>query len=129
MSIGFNNEQGLVLVEDEWWFCNLNKWRYKKLIKEPFSQKQIKEIGTFWDIEKYIEKYWQKAKPLEYILGKLECKSILILMTMPIDPTENEWETYFFRDSNTLCLNCIHGCKQSSHVTVVSCPQHKKVKK
>lgn len=38
---------------------------------------------------------------------------------------EKEWEDYWFKEVNKLCEDCVLTCKQSSHVTVVKCPQRK----
>jgi len=125
----FTHEQCMVKINQEWFFGNLYKWRFKKLEENSIKEKDHKKYGTFFKLEDFITSYWKKVKPIEYILSKIGCEEIKILKSKPIEPDEDEWDSYWFRDLHPLCLACIHEkCKQSSHVTIISCPQHKKIK-
>lgn len=120
----FNNEQGIAKIENQLWFGNFNKWRFKKYFE--VNEKELKKLGKFTSIEEFIIKYWKKQKPLDYILSKLNIEEGLILLTKPLEPSPEEFESYWFRDLNEKCLGCIHDCKQSVHVILIQCPQYKK---
>ena len=125
----FTYTQCMVKIDKQWFFGSLNKWNFRKLEDESIKEKDLKKYGTFFSLEEFVSKYWKKQKPIEYILGKVNCEEIKILKSKPIEPSEDQWESYWFRDLHPLCLACIHEkCKQSSHVVMVSCPQHKKIK-
>ena len=124
----FTHAQSMVKIDNQWYFGKLDKWNFKKF-EEDIKEKDHKKYGEFFKLEEFVTKYWKKQKPIEYVLEKIGCQEIKILKSKPIEPDPNTWEAYWFRDLHPLCLACIHEkCKQSSHVVMVSCPQHKKIK-
>ncbi len=38
---------------------------------------------------------------------------------------EKKWLSYWYKNINVRCQKCVHECKQSSRVTLLSCPTYK----
>ena len=42
--------------------------------------------------------------------------------------TKGQWEKWWWRVKNKLCLKCTGECKQSQYAKVIICPQYKEIK-
>lgn len=44
----------------------------------------------------------------------------------PENPTQKEWNDYWWKKVNRKCAKCLHDCKQSYKVDLILCPQFEK---
>lgn len=116
----FNHQQALVKKEGKWSFVSINKWKVKEKVCEDSDFDQIKKSGRFTSLTDYLKKNPTKLSLTE-ILKKLEVDDIRLLASRPFEPTEGEWEAYWFRDVHTQCEKCPSTCKQSSRITQLIC--------
>ena len=49
------------------------------------------------------------------------------IVVPPIDPTDKEWDKYWWSTFNEKCMKCANSCKESVMVTLLSC-NYKKAK-
>lgn len=63
----------------------------------------------------------ESASPAEEEVIKEEPKKA---PTKEVDPDYDPMEDEFWKDLNPTCIGCNRGCKQSSKVTLIQCPQY-----
>jgi len=105
-----------------------NKWYIGFVDGDVFTiNKEIKKLSDVKDITGYMTlKRYLKEKKLEPTLEKemhdmFNFKSVYVL-EKPIEPTDEEFESYWWNDLNAVCEKCTYACKQSKKVIIHFCP-------
>ena len=108
-----------------------NKWYIGWIDGKQFhTTTNIKKLSDVKDLSEYITlKKYLKDKKLEAnleqeLLKAFNFQSIYVLKK-PINPSAEEFESYWWEETNIKCKLCIYACKQSSKVIVEACPNFK----
>ena len=111
-------------LRDQWFigFIKGNKFIIKK---EVAKLGDVKEASSYVGLKTWLKRKGRDVALAEKIMKKHGASSMYIL-ERPIEPTDEEFETYWWDTINRKCQKCQGECKQSSKVIIERCPSYKK---
>jgi len=107
------------------WYIGFLKDQEFVMTKEVKKLSDVKEASSYITLRQHLKKKKKDLKHEKTILKQANFDKIYVL-TRPIDPTVEEFESYWWSDLNKVCKDCVKSCKQSSKVKLVSCGRQEK---
>lgn len=92
-------------------FKIVKKYKTKEEIDQTYGLQSSKKWLSIRNIDKSFD------SSLYTILGARE----YWIVVPPIEPSEKEWDKFWWSAFNEKCLKCIHSCKESFMVDVMFC--------
>lgn len=109
-----------VVKRDGKWYVGYLDGLEFKVNKEVKRLRDVKEVTDYKTLKRYL-KLKDKSATLEpLILKEIKADKVYIL-DKPVYPSIEEFENYWWKELNELCLGCKGECKQSSKVIVEVC--------
>jgi len=113
----------VVVKKDGKWFAGyLDGYKFTPN-KEVKKLSDVKEVTSYKTLKKYLKDTNKSLTIIPLILEKTELESIYIL-NKPINPSDEEFENYWWEEYNSMCKICKKDCKQSSKVIIEKCPSY-----
>jgi hypothetical protein len=108
------------------WFIGFIKGNRFIIKKEVSKLSDVKEASSYVGLKTWLKRKDRDVKLAEKILKKHKASSMYIL-EKPIEPTDEEFENYWWDTINKKCQKCQGECKQSSKVIIERCKLYKKI--
>jgi hypothetical protein len=102
------------------WFVGYLDGLEFKVNKEVKNLRDVKEVTDYKTLKSYLRLKNKSDDLGPLILEKIKADTVYIL-DKPVYPSIEEFENYWWKELNELCLGCKGECKQSSKVTVEVC--------
>ena len=111
-------------IKDQWVIGYI---KGKKLVikREISKLADVREASSYVGLKTWLKRKNRDISIADSILKQFGAKSMYIL-ERPIEPTDDEFENYWWDTINRKCKKCIGECKQSSKVIIERCPSYKK---
>jgi len=119
-------ESVVVKQNKKWYIGYIEGYKFHKN-SEIKKLSDVKDVANYITLAKYIKnknKNYDVKQTTALILNKIGCNSIYIL-DKPINPSEDEFENYWWSDINEICKKCSWMCKQGSRVKLYKCASFK----
>ena len=106
--------------DNKWFIGSFNKEDKFVKKREVKKLKDVKEVSSYTSLKIYLKKNKYDKLLEKKIMEKTGLKSIYVL-NKPVDPDEEEWNKYWWKEHNNVCKKCTHNCKQSYKTIIYKC--------
>ena len=111
-----------VVKKDGKWFIGYLDGLNFKTTKQVKKLNDVREVSDYKTFKRFL-KDQGKSLDLEPLILKRTGLERIYVLDQPIEPSAEEFESWWWSGINKECLDCTQPCKQSSKVVLVVCPQ------
>jgi len=111
----------VVVKKDNKWFAGFLDNKKFTPNKEVKKLEDVKEVSDYITLKKFLTLKGKNTNIANTILKESGLQSIYIL-DKPIEPSEEEFENYWWNTLNPTCEICNKNCKQSNFTSIIKCP-------
>lgn len=118
----------VVKKNKKWYIGYIEGYKFHKK-SEVKKLTDVKNVTNYVTLAKYLKsknKKYNIKSLVPLILKKCNVDSIYIL-DKPINPSDGEFENFWWSDMSEKCKKCEKECKQSSKAKLINCKSFKEI--